>query len=151
MSCQPPLPGAKPVVVEEGDCLQIPIYAIQHDPQYFDHPDTFNFDRFGSDSRRTHNPGTFLTFGQGPRRCIANRFVNIQGKVLLSHLFAKCTLKMCSKTAVPLQFKNTFAMSIMLTTTTNTLQSYLPYILVYDALNTLWLFIINCHAQYSSI
>ena len=106
----PSLPGAKPVVVEEGTCIQIPIYAIQHDPQNFDDPNTFNPDRYDGDFRRVQNASTFLTFGQGPRVCIANRFVMLETKVLLFHLFAKCTLKTCSKTVVPMKLKKSFTL-----------------------------------------
>ena len=106
----PPLPGAKPVVVEEGTCLQIPIYPIQHDPQYFDNPNTFNPDRYVGDFRKVQNASTFLIFGQGPRVCIANRFVMVEAKVFLFHLFANCTLKSCSKTVVPMKLKKTFTL-----------------------------------------
>ncbi|XP_076680467.1 cytochrome P450 9e2-like [Andrena cerasifolii] len=106
----PPLPGAKPVVVEEGTCLQVPIYPIQRDPQNFDDPNTFNPNRYDGDFRKVQNSSTFLTFGQGPRVCIANRFVMLETKVLLFHLFAKCTLKSCSKTVVPLKLKKSFTL-----------------------------------------
>ena len=106
----PPLPGAKPVVVEEGTCLQIPIYAIQRDPQYFDDPDTFNPDRYDRDFRQVQNSSTFLIFGQGPRVCIANRFAMLETKMLLFYMFAKCTLKCCSKTVVPMQLKKTITL-----------------------------------------
>ena len=106
----PTLPGAKPFVLEEGDCLQIPIYAIQRDPQYYDEPNTFNPERYGGDFRKVQNSESFLAFGQGPRLCIANRFAMLMTKVLLFHLFAKCTLKSCSKTVVPIKLKKTFTL-----------------------------------------
>ncbi|XP_076680473.1 cytochrome P450 9e2-like isoform X3 [Andrena cerasifolii] len=106
----PALPGGKPLVLEEGAVLQIPIYAIQRDPRYYDDPNTFNIERYGGDFRKVQNSETFLTFGQGPRLCIANRFAMLVTKVLLFHLFAKCTLKSCSKTVVPMKFKKAFAL-----------------------------------------
>ena len=106
----PALPGAKPLVLEEGTILQIPIYAIHRDPQYYDDPNTFNPERYSGDTRKVQNSEAFLTFGQGPRLCIANRFATLEAKVLLFHMFAKCTLKCCSKTVVPMQLKKAFAM-----------------------------------------
>ncbi|KOC61018.1 Cytochrome P450 9e2, partial [Habropoda laboriosa] len=89
-------------VVEEGSYIQIPIYGLQHDSQYFENPDTFDPERF-MDKSKKFNSGAYLPFGLGPRVCIGNRFALLKTKVLLFHLFAKCTLKPCEKTRIPLQ------------------------------------------------
>ncbi|EFN61087.1 Cytochrome P450 9e2 [Camponotus floridanus] len=41
---------------------------------------------------------------RGPRMCIANRFATLEMKVLLFHLLARCELKPCAKTTLPLKF-----------------------------------------------
>lgn len=98
----PTLPGSKPCSVKVGEILWIPIYAIQHDPNYFEEPYKFNPDRFLDDPKRILNSGTFLSFGLGPRMCIGNRFALLETKVLLFHVFARCNLKICSKTSIPM-------------------------------------------------
>ncbi|OAD56181.1 Cytochrome P450 9e2 [Eufriesea mexicana] len=99
----PHLPGAKPHVVQKGDCLWIPIYGIQHDPKYFPEPEKFNPDRFNGDPKQFLNAGSLIAFGMGPRMCIGNRFALLESKVLLFHIFAKCDLVPCSKTPIPMK------------------------------------------------
>ncbi|CAK9821331.1 Cytochrome P450 9e2 [Anthophora retusa] len=108
----PALPGMKPHVVQEGEFLWLPIYGIQHDPVHFPEPHKFNPDRFYDDPKKAYNSGALLMFGMGPRMCIGNRFAILEAKVLLFHIFAKCTFKPCSKTTIPMKLsKKGFAMT----------------------------------------
>lgn len=108
----PALPGLKPHVVQEGEFVWLPIYGIQHDPKYYPDPFKFNPDRFYDDPKTLLNSGAFLSFGLGPRMCIGNRFALLEAKVLLFHIFARCNLRPCSKTVVPMKLsKKGFAMT----------------------------------------
>ena len=98
----PRVPGAKPYVVQRNDVVWIPIYSIQHDPQYYSEPKKFNPDRFYN-SKQLSNSLPFLTFGVGPRMCIGNRFALLETKVLLFYIFAKCNLTPCAKSSIPLK------------------------------------------------
>lgn len=100
----PALPGGKPLTVKAGVNIWIPVYSIQHDPNYFDNPEKFDPDRFLNDGKRIMSSGAYFPFGIGPRMCIGNRFALIEIKVLLCHLLARCDLKPCSKTCHPLEF-----------------------------------------------
>ena len=107
----PCVPGAKPYVVQRDGCVLIPIYGIQHDPQYYPEPKKFNPDRFYDDPKQMSNALSFLSFGLGPRMCIGNRFALLEAKVLLFHVFAKCELSPCAKSSVPLKLdRRGFAM-----------------------------------------
>ncbi|KZC05577.1 Cytochrome P450 9e2, partial [Dufourea novaeangliae] len=99
----PTLPGHKPFIAKKGTNVWIPVYAIQTDPNYFEDPEKFNPERFLQDGKRIASSGTFIPFGVGPRSCIGNRFALIEIKVLLFHLFARCDLKPCSRTNIPLK------------------------------------------------
>ncbi|CAK9802104.1 Cytochrome P450 9e2 [Anthophora plagiata] len=99
----PTLPGSKPYVIKKGGYIQIPIYAIQRDPRYFKEPEKFIPDRFIGDAKKEVNSGAFLPFGIGPRMCVGNRFAILVIKILLFELFAKCHLKPCEKTTIPMQ------------------------------------------------
>nr|XP_031848281.1 cytochrome P450 9e2-like [Nomia melanderi] len=99
----PALPGGKPYLMKENEYLWIPIYGVQFDPQYFEEPMKFNPDRFLDDPKKILNSGTFLTFGLGPRMCIGNRFALLEAKVLLFHVFARCTLKPNERTPIPMK------------------------------------------------
>ncbi|KAL6425688.1 hypothetical protein ACFW04_009650 [Cataglyphis niger] len=100
----PTLPGTKPFTIKKGDSIWIPVYGFHHDPQYFEEPEKFDPERFlGERKKETLNCGAYLPFGMGPRMCIGNRFALLETKVLLFHLLARCDLKPCEKTSMPLK------------------------------------------------
>ncbi|XP_025263961.1 cytochrome P450 9e2-like [Camponotus floridanus] len=99
----PALPGEKPFTMEKGMTVWIPVYAIHHDAKYYDDPEKFRPERF-LDNKMYHNSPCYLPFGLGPRMCIANRFAMLEVKVLLFHLLARCELKPCAKTMLPIKF-----------------------------------------------
>ncbi|EZA57483.1 Cytochrome P450 9e2 [Ooceraea biroi] len=109
----PALPGAKPFTMKKGHGLWIPMYGLQHDPKYFEEPEKFDPDRFlGERKKNSLNCSAYLPFGSGPRMCIGNRFALLETKALLFHLLARCSLKPCEKTSVPIKFaKDGFNMS----------------------------------------
>ena len=108
----PRVPGAKPYVVQRDDIVWIPIYGIQHDPQYYPEPKKFDPDRFYDDSKQMSNSPSFLTFGLGPRMCLGNKFAMLEMKVFLFHIFAKCDLAPCAKSCIPLKL-NTKSFAIL--------------------------------------
>lgn len=63
------MPGSD-LVLEKGQRVIIPTYAIHHDPKYY--PDPFKFDpeRFAAESARERHPCLHLPFGEGSRMCI---------------------------------------------------------------------------------
>ena len=99
----PSLPDSKPFTLKPGMILWIPIEGIHHDPDYYENPGKFDPDRFlKEDEKFVLNSPTFLPFGIGPRGCIAYRFALLIFKVVIFHFFAKCNVKVCSKTPIPL-------------------------------------------------
>ncbi|XP_012529710.1 cytochrome P450 9e2 isoform X2 [Monomorium pharaonis] len=105
----PALPGLKPFVIKKGHGIWIPIYALQHDPKYFKDPEKFDPERFlGEQKKKSLNSGVYFPFGVGPRMCIGNRFALLETKVLLFHLLARCDLKPCEKTPIPIKFTKDF-------------------------------------------
>ncbi|XP_018404187.1 PREDICTED: cytochrome P450 9e2-like [Cyphomyrmex costatus] len=108
----PTLPNAKPYLVKEGTSLFIPIYALQHDPKYFPEPDKFKPERF-FDEKDQCNLNAYYPFGLGPRMCIGNRFALLETRTMLFHLLARCQLKPCEKTSIPVKLqKGGFTMRI---------------------------------------
>jgi cytochrome P450 family 9 len=100
----PALPGSKPLVIKEGQGIWIPTYGFLHDPNYFTEPEKFDPERFcGERKKDSLNNGAYFPFGLGPRMCIGNRFALLETKVLLFHLLARCDLKICEKTPIPLK------------------------------------------------
>lgn len=63
----------KVVRIEKGTCIQLPLYAIHHDDDYYREPDTFQPERFDSTSlKELRDHGLFLPFGNGPRICLGD-------------------------------------------------------------------------------
>ncbi|XP_029170173.1 cytochrome P450 9e2-like [Nylanderia fulva] len=100
----PPKPGCKSVIVEPNHFIMIPVYGLHHDPKYYPNPDKFDPERFNEENKDNINPYTYLSFGQGPRKCIGNRFALMETKILVAHLLQKFILKRTEKTVEPVIF-----------------------------------------------
>ncbi|RLU15467.1 hypothetical protein DMN91_012461 [Ooceraea biroi] len=100
------LPNAKPYLVKKGEMVWFPFYALHYNPEYFPEPDKFKPERFLDDNKDQCNLNAYYPFGLGPRMCIGNRFAQLEMKVLLFHLLARCDLKPCEKTPIPLKLKS---------------------------------------------
>lgn len=66
----------KPVMIEKGTNIHIPIYSIHNDPRYYHNPNVFNPERFDEelcpDAKALRDKGVFFPFGSGPRICLGN-------------------------------------------------------------------------------
>ena len=108
----PPLPGIKPFTIKKGHGIWIPVYGLHHDSKYFEEPKKFDPERFLGERKKDNlNCGAYLPFGLGPRMCIGNRFALLETKVILFQLLARCDLKTCEKTPIPIKIaKDSFNM-----------------------------------------
>lgn len=69
------IPGSAGVVIKEGTKVGISSIALQHDPDYFPDPDSFDPERFNEENKKHIKPFTFIPFGEGPRICIGNKII----------------------------------------------------------------------------
>ncbi|KAK4874007.1 hypothetical protein RN001_013367 [Aquatica leii] len=88
----------KPLLIEKGTMIQIPVGGIHHDPKYFPDPEKFDPERFNDDSKHNIKHFTYFPFGSGPRNCIASRFALIKNKILIFHLLSKFDIVKTKKT-----------------------------------------------------
>ncbi|KAJ8953900.1 hypothetical protein NQ318_019140 [Aromia moschata] len=100
---QPTMPGEKPLHLEEGAVLFIPIYGIQRDPQHFPDPEHFDPERFSDENKHNIKPYTYFPFGVGPRNCIGSRFALLEAKSVCFYLLLHFQLVPVEKTMIPLQ------------------------------------------------
>nr|CAD7439917.1 unnamed protein product [Timema bartmani] len=63
------IPGTE-VRIERGTQVIIPVYALNHDPQYFPDPERFYPERFDPENKSSSDLLDFLPFGIGSRKCI---------------------------------------------------------------------------------
>ncbi|CAG2172429.1 unnamed protein product [Oppiella nova] len=93
--------GDTGVKIEKGVIVEIPIYAIHHDPDHYPDPFTFNPDRFMPENRDHIKPYTYLPFGSGPRNCIGMRFALLEAKLALAKISQKFRFSRVTDTDVP--------------------------------------------------
>ncbi|XP_071648745.1 cytochrome P450 9e2-like isoform X3 [Temnothorax longispinosus] len=103
--------GCRNAIVEPNNVLMIFIHGLHRDPEYFPNPDKFDPERFSEENKDKILPYTYLPFGHGPRKCIGNRFVLMEAKILITHLLQKFTVKTTEKTVEPIVYtKKEFAL-----------------------------------------
>lgn len=90
--------------IQKGLQIFIPVYAIHHDPEYYPEPNRFDPDRFKTDISQKRHPMTFLSFGDGPRACIGERFGLMQAKLALVVLIKNYKWTPTDKTVFPINF-----------------------------------------------
>ncbi|XP_014476474.1 PREDICTED: uncharacterized protein LOC106745409 [Dinoponera quadriceps] len=107
----PSKPGCKSVIIEPTSKIWIPAYALHHDPNYFPDPYKFDPERFGDENKDNIVPYTYMPFGLGPRKCIANRFAFMEVKLVMVRLLQKFIFKTTEKTVDPMVYdKNVFSL-----------------------------------------
>jgi cytochrome P450 family 3 subfamily A len=92
------------VKIQKGVIAEIPVYAIHHDPEFYENPLLFNPDRFMPENRSKITPYTYLPFGAGPRNCIGMRFALLEAKLALAKITRKFRFFRTPKTDVPLEY-----------------------------------------------
>lgn len=97
------VPGTK-CVLKKGQKVFIPVYAIQHDAEFYPNPEEFNPDHFSEENMKNRNPYAFLPFGEGPRVCIGLRFGMMQARIGLATLLMNYKFDKCSRSVIPLNF-----------------------------------------------
>ena len=63
----------EPITIEKGETINLPIYSLQRDPEYFYQPEEYipeRFDELNGGVNAYKDQGVFFPFGDGPRICI---------------------------------------------------------------------------------
>ncbi|KAF5295365.1 hypothetical protein FQR65_LT01555 [Abscondita terminalis] len=100
---EPVMPWEKPLHLEKGSLIWVPVEALQHDEAYFPNPEKFDPERFNSENKAEINPFTYLPFGSGPRICIGSRFALLEIKMLFVDLLQHFEIVTNEKTQIPLK------------------------------------------------
>nr|APH81392.1 cytochrome P450 CYP3027B1 [Tigriopus kingsejongensis] len=86
------------LLIKKGTVVQIPIYAIHHNPDFFPEPYVFRPERFLSAEDISVADMTFQAFGSGPRTCIGMRFAMAEMKIALAKFILKFKVVDCPET-----------------------------------------------------
>ncbi|XP_044253639.1 cytochrome P450 9e2-like [Tribolium madens] len=100
---EPKDPTEKPLQLEKGDLVMVPIFGIHRNPKYFPEPNRFDPERFNDEHKVNIKPYTYLPFGTGPRNCIGSRLALLEIKTLFFHFLSKFQIIPVEKTQIPLR------------------------------------------------
>lgn len=98
-----PVSGTKHVI-EKGTWIKMPVYAVQHDPDIYPDPEKFDPDRFENNASQEHHIMSLLSFGQGPRNCIGQRFALMNLQIVVIMLLKNFEILPCDKTPKSIVF-----------------------------------------------
>lgn len=85
--------------------VQIPIWGLHMDPEFYPNPDAFDPERFSDEEKAKRPDFAYLPFGDGPRVCIGARFGMLQAKLGLAGLLQDYRYSFCEDTPEKLSFK----------------------------------------------
>lgn len=100
------VPGTN-IVLEKGQRVYIPNYSMQRDPDIYPNPDKFDPDRFHPDEVAKRHPMSFLSFGEGPRSCIGERFGMMQTRLGLIAILKYFRVEPTARTPIPVKISPT--------------------------------------------
>lgn len=81
----------------KGDTLFISPYTLHRHPAYYPDPERFDPDRFTAAGEKLLGHHAYLPFGAGPRVCIGNHLMLLQGHLLLAMLAQRWTFTLRSR------------------------------------------------------
>ncbi|KAG5674601.1 hypothetical protein PVAND_004555 [Polypedilum vanderplanki] len=82
---------------EKGTNVNIFIYDIHRDPEYFPDPEKFDPDRFLPENSIDRSNFAFIAFSAGMRNCIGQRFAMLELKVMLTKIIQKFKIQPVTK------------------------------------------------------
>lgn len=97
-------PKDKKILIEKGMAVNVPIYSIQRDPQYYKSPEDFIPERFDPENggvKAFRDKGVLMPFGDGPRICLGMRFALAQAKAGLIEIVKNFEISVNKKTQEP--------------------------------------------------
>jgi cytochrome P450 len=77
------------LAIPRGSTVVVFIYGAHHSPQYWEHAETFDQERFAKVKEKLHRPFAYLPFGAGPRGCIGGNYAMLQILMIVSVLLRK--------------------------------------------------------------
>ncbi|NP_001166011.1 cytochrome P450 9AG6 [Nasonia vitripennis] len=99
----PAFPDGKPITLEPGTSIWIPVAGIHMDPKYYENPEKFDPDRYYQ-KKVAKNDALNLSFGIGSRSCIADRFSKMLVNILFVLLLSRFNFVRNEKTCSPLKY-----------------------------------------------
>lgn len=84
--------------------VRIPVLAIHYDPDIYPNPKCFIPERFSNSEMSQRHSCAYLSFGDGPRNCIAFKFAMTEMKIGLVKLLMNFEFSVGKCTEMPLKY-----------------------------------------------
>lgn len=94
------LPNNQKFTIRKGISVNLPIYNISRDEEYYDNPEEFNPDRFNDENggiKHYRDKCVLFPFGDGPRICLGQRFAMTQMKCCVAYLLTNFEISLNQK------------------------------------------------------
>lgn len=72
--------------IPKGTILQLHIYDLHHNKEFFSNPEEFDPERFSAENSKGRHPFAHIPFSAGPRNCIGQRFAFLEVKTIISSI-----------------------------------------------------------------
>jgi cytochrome P450 len=72
--------------------IAICIYAVHRHPDFWDHPEVFDPDRFSPENSAGQHKFAYIPFGAGPRQCIGNHFGVLEASLIIASIVQRFEL-----------------------------------------------------------
>ncbi|XP_051172502.1 cytochrome P450 4C1-like [Leptopilina boulardi] len=76
----------KNYLIPAGSIINVHIFDLHRDPNYWPNPNVFDPDRFLPNAVQNRHPFAYVPFSAGSRNCIGQKFATLELKVLIAHL-----------------------------------------------------------------
>ena len=97
-------------LVPKGYFTLIPVYMLHRNPDAFPDPEQFNPDRFTPEREKDLPRGAYIPFGGGPRICMGNHLVLMEGPLLIATLAQRVTFELLSGPTIEPSIKKSIAL-----------------------------------------
>jgi cytochrome P450 len=88
----------------------IPVYLLHRNPEAFPDPEQFNPDRFTPEREQQLPRGAYIPFSAGPRICMGNHLVLMEGPLLLATLAQQVTFELLPGQMIEPSIKKSIAL-----------------------------------------
>ena len=96
--------GNTGIYLQKGHSVEVLVYAMHHNEEYFPNAEKFSPERFLPENRHLILPYTYMPFGNGPRNCIGIRFALMEIKLALAHILTRFKFTKIDKTEQTIEF-----------------------------------------------
>lgn len=90
--------------IPKNTVVMVPAHGIHYNPEFYPDPEKFQPERFDEQEIAKRPPYTFLSFGDGPRSCVASNFGFMELQFALATLLSTFRFSITDKTPENIEF-----------------------------------------------